>query len=89
MALAYRPTAVELLEAVAVVLFHGAARRVGIQLDDDVRVDPYALTLDRNRWEAEALFKDSGLTLDAARTRSGDLANLWLDGLRRVSAHAS
>jgi flavin-dependent dehydrogenase len=72
---------VEILEAMAVVLFHEAARRSAITLPDDARIDPYAITLDHEHWDAAGLFKDSGTTLEAAQATVGDLANLRLDGL--------
>ncbi len=68
---------VKLLEAMAVVLFGLAARRIGIDLDDEVAIDPYHLTLVRERWPEEGTLPAEGdLTLAAARTQVGDLGHL-------------
>jgi flavin-dependent dehydrogenase len=68
---------VELLEAMAVGLFGMAARRIGIDLDDDVAIDPYKLTLVRQRWKDEGtLPAEGGLSPAAARAQVGGLGHL-------------
>jgi flavin-dependent dehydrogenase len=72
----------EILEAMAVILFGEATRRSGITLPDDSRIDPYSITLDQERWDAVGLFKSSGMTLEAAQATVGrELTNLRLDTL--------
>jgi flavin-dependent dehydrogenase len=58
-------------EAMAVVLFHQATGTLPDPPPPDRAVNPYALGLDPERWEADGLFDSPGLTLEEARTISG------------------
>lgn len=58
---------VRLLEAAAVVTFHEAVKSLpGHDLDPDERVDPHAISLHPDRWDADGLTADSGMTLAEA-----------------------
>jgi flavin-dependent dehydrogenase len=62
----------ELLEALAVLIFHTAARSLPEEQrpPDDARTNPYAVSLDPGRWEEDGLFDGSGLTPAEARERA-------------------
>ncbi|MGH2854762.1 MAG: NAD(P)/FAD-dependent oxidoreductase, partial [Solirubrobacteraceae bacterium] len=53
---------VELYEALAVTMFAKAAESLepGVQLDPEAPINPYAISLDPGRWEADGLFDGSG-----------------------------
>jgi flavin-dependent dehydrogenase len=58
----------EFLEAMAVIIFHEALKsHPDAQVDDDATVNPYAISLDPERWEEEGLFDGSGVSLAVAR----------------------
>ena len=68
---------VSIAEGSAVVIFHRAAQRLpGEGVEPDRPVDPYSISLDRGRWEAEGTFGDGGLTLTEARSRVEGLEEL-------------
>jgi flavin-dependent dehydrogenase len=58
-------------EAMAVVLFHQATDALSDPPPPDKPVNPYAIGLDPERWEADGLFESPGLTLEEARTIAG------------------
>jgi flavin-dependent dehydrogenase len=72
----------ELLEAVAVLIFHKAATAA---LGDgapgeDVKVDPYKVSLDQERWEEDGLLGGSGLTVAEARqTPAQGIESCWME----------
>jgi flavin-dependent dehydrogenase len=71
----------DLLEAVAVLIFNKAAKSLGDAApDEDVRIDPYKVSLDPDRWEADGLFSGSGLSAEEARqTPAGGLESCFTD----------
>ena len=70
----------DLLEGVAVAIFHKAAESLPEGgPDPDAKISPYALGLDPERWEADGLFSDDGLTLAEANERAPGIEALWLD----------
>ena len=70
----------DLYEAVAVLIFHKAAGSLpGGPPDPDARINPTAISLDPDRWEADGLFDDSGLTLAEANERAPGIESLWLE----------
>ena len=70
-------TFVEICEASAVVYFFRAAERLpDVELDRGRKVDPYAVSLDPSRWEADGLFNDDGLTYAEALARVEGLDQL-------------
>jgi flavin-dependent dehydrogenase len=81
---------VDLHEAMAVVLFHKAAKRLpGGPPDPSRRINAGAVSLQPERWEEDGLFDDSGLTLAEASERADGLESMLLDELaRRAEATA-
>lgn len=78
---------IELHEALAVVLFHKAARRLPDGPPDPAqRVNPYAVSLEPGRWEQDGLFADDGLTLEEAFERSQGVESMLLDELQAAQA---
>ena len=71
----------KLMEAAAVTIFHNAATALGEQAPDhDARIDPYAISLEPDRWEKDGLFSDSGMTLGEARETADGFENLIVPG---------
>jgi flavin-dependent dehydrogenase len=70
-----------LLEAVAVLVFTKAASALGDAApSEDEKVNPYAVSLEPDRWEADGLFADKGLSAAEARqTPAGGLDSLWME----------
>ena len=73
---------VEFMEAVAVAFFHKAAERLpdGDPVADRA-INPYAITLDPGRWEADGLFEGQTMTVDEALSKTEGIESLWLDRL--------
>jgi flavin-dependent dehydrogenase len=69
------------LEAVAVVIFHKAVESMPKNgIGAETRIEPGAISLDRDRWEKDGLIDDEkGLTLAEARERVPGLENMLLD----------
>jgi flavin-dependent dehydrogenase len=58
----------EFLEAMAVVIFHEALKsHPDASVDADMVVNPYAISLHPDRWDADGLFDGTGVSLNAAR----------------------
>src|SRR6202012_2625051 len=56
------------LEGFAVTVFEKAGRRLdGVTLDKRTAVDPYAVSLDPARWEADGLLSEGGISPRDAR----------------------
>jgi flavin-dependent dehydrogenase len=75
----------ELLEAYAVLAFHRAATALpdGAPADDQ-KINPYAISLDRDRWEADGLFNGEGLSVAEARqTPAAGMENLFMETIAR------
>jgi flavin-dependent dehydrogenase len=71
-----------LMEAVAVTIFHKAASALGSPAyDENARIDPYAISMDPDRWEQDGLFSDSGMTLAEARQIAEGLENIFADAV--------
>jgi flavin-dependent dehydrogenase len=77
----------EALEAFAVVVFEKAARLLdGHELDRKRPINPYAVSLDPDRWEADGLYDDeSGITWRDARKLCKGLQFAWLDEFSGVT----
>jgi hypothetical protein len=70
----------DLLEAVAVAVFHKAAASLPDGgPDPETKIDPQAISLDPDRWEKDGLVNDSGLTLAEAHELAPGVENLWID----------
>ena len=76
-------TNVDIMEGMAVVLFHKAARRLPDgPPDPTARVNPHAVSLQPARWQEDGLFDDQkGLTLAEAFARAPGFENMLLDEL--------
>jgi flavin-dependent dehydrogenase len=72
---------VEILEALAVVLFHKAASGLPEPPDKQRRINPYAVSLNPDEWEADGLFDDDGWALVDALEVSAGYEQCWLDGV--------
>jgi flavin-dependent dehydrogenase len=61
----------DVLEAMAVVLFHTALQRLDPEhaIDPDTKVNPAAISLFPERWESDKLLGGKGLSLNEARER--------------------
>jgi len=57
---------VETIKALAVWIFHKAARNLPDPPDESVAINPLAISLQPEQWEADGLFSDDGLTLAQA-----------------------
>jgi flavin-dependent dehydrogenase len=57
---------VETIRALAVWIFHKAARNLPDPPDESVAINPLAISLQPEQWEADGLFSDDGLTLAQA-----------------------
>jgi flavin-dependent dehydrogenase len=77
-------TNVQILEAMAVVLFHKACRRLPDGgPDPERRIKPSAVSVHPERWEEDGLFDDeNGLTLAEAYEQSQGFENMLLDELQ-------
>ncbi len=65
----------DMMEAFAVLAFSRAAQNLGDAAPgEDVKINPYAVSLDPDRWEADGLFDGSGMSL--AEARQTDAAGL-------------
>jgi flavin-dependent dehydrogenase len=73
----------DMLEAFAVLAFSRAAQNLGEAAPgEDVKINPYAVSLDPSRWEADGLFDGSGMSLAEAReTDAAGLQNLFLEAV--------
>jgi flavin-dependent dehydrogenase len=65
-------------EAMAVAIFHKAAAGLDEPPDPERPVNPYAITLRRDAWEAEGLFDEPGWTLADANAAIEGIENFWL-----------
>ena len=75
-------TNVDILEGMAVVLFHKAARRLPEGPPDPARrINPHAISLQPGRWKEDGLFDENGLTYAEAFARTPGFENMLLDEL--------
>jgi flavin-dependent dehydrogenase len=73
----------ELMEAYTLILFNKAAQLLGDAAPaEDVKLNPYAVSLDPDRWEADGLFGNGGMTIAEAReTPAAGAETLWMEGI--------
>jgi hypothetical protein len=71
----------DLMEAYTVIAFHKACEALGDGApDEDAKINPYAVSLDPGRWDADGLFDGSGLSLAEAReTPASGAETLWME----------
>jgi hypothetical protein len=75
----------DLLEAIAVVLFHQAADRLAVRPDPEQPINPRAIGLQPERWERDGLFDGAGINLADARARAAGIETMLLDACARAS----
>lgn len=73
----------DMMEAFAVIAFHRGAQALGDAAPgEDEKINPYAVSLDPTRWEADGLYSDKGMSLAEARqTDAAGLANLFMEAV--------
>ena len=70
----------DILEAVAVIMFHKALEDLSDQsIDADTRINPQAISLDPDSWEKDGLFREEGISLSEARSRVPGIEQMMLD----------
>ncbi len=70
---------IELLKAIAVWLFHKAAKNLPDPPDEQAPINPLAISLDSGKWEEEGLFDENGMTLAQASERLPGIDEFWLE----------
>jgi hypothetical protein len=73
----------DLFEAVAVLTFHRAARNLGDAAPgENEKINPYAISLDPERWEADGLFDGTGMSVAEAReTPAEGLERMFMEAI--------
>ena len=63
--------------------FYRAAQNLGDAAPgEDEKINPYAISLDPERWEADGLFNGQGLTVTEAReSPAGGMENLLMEAI--------
>jgi flavin-dependent dehydrogenase len=73
-------TNVELMESIAVALFHkGIELLQDAEIPSDKKVNPYALSMKPERWESDGLFDGSGWSLEEVAEKATGLDATYLD----------
>jgi flavin-dependent dehydrogenase len=86
---AFRERALEnivVLKALAVYIFHLAAKHLPDPPDPTRPINALAISLDPDRWEAEGLFSDDGMTLEQAKELLPGVEEFDLDAQGAVLA---
>jgi flavin-dependent dehydrogenase len=69
----------EILEAVAVVIFHNALESLPDHgIDAETKINPAAISLDPGRWEKDGLFDGDGFSLTEARAKTEGVERMLL-----------
>jgi hypothetical protein len=73
----------DLMEGLAVILFHRAAQNLGDAApSEDEKINPYAVSLDPDRWEQDGLTGGEGLSLTEARQgEAAGMENLFMEAV--------
>jgi flavin-dependent dehydrogenase len=73
----------DLMEAYSVLAFHKAALSLPHDAPgEDEKINPYAVSLDPDRWEADGLFNGEGMTLAEARqTPAAGMETLFMEAI--------
>jgi flavin-dependent dehydrogenase len=73
----------DLMEAYAVLAFHKAAASLPDgQPGEDETINPYAVSLDPDRWEADGLFNGDGMSLvEARQTPAAGMETLFMEAI--------
>jgi hypothetical protein len=75
-----------LLRALAVWIFHKAAKNLSEQPDEDQPINPMAISLHPERWEADGLFADDGMSLTQANELLAGVGEIDLEARGAVPA---
>jgi hypothetical protein len=70
---------VEYLKALAVWIFHRAARNLPEPPDENRPINPLAISLHPERWEADGLYSDDGISLVQALERLPGIEEMDLE----------
>jgi hypothetical protein len=73
----------ELLEAYAVLAFNRAAQNLGDAAPgEEEKINPYAVSLDPDRWHADGMLGGHGLTVAEARqSEASGMENLFMEAI--------
>jgi len=73
----------DLMEAYAVLAFHRAAASLGDALPgEDEKINPYRVSLDPDRWEADGMLGGEGLSVaEARKTPAAGMENLFMEAI--------
>jgi flavin-dependent dehydrogenase len=77
---------VETIKALAVWIFHKAARNLPDPPDENVAINPLAVSLQPEQWEEDGLFSDDGLTLAQALEQLPGIEDMDLEARGAVVA---
>ena len=75
-------------EALAVAMFHRAASALPEPPSPDKAVNPYAVGLDPDKWDADGLFEAPGLTLAEAKEIAAGVDAIWDDSVNPFAGAA-
>jgi flavin-dependent dehydrogenase len=64
-------------EAMAIAIFHQAARSLPDAPPPDRTINPYVVGLDSSRWEPDGLFDGTGMTLEEASQIVAGIEGIW------------
>ncbi len=64
-------------EAIAIAMFERGARALAESPPTDRAIDPYVVSLDPTRWEADGLFDGGGMTVEQARQIVEGIDGIW------------
>jgi hypothetical protein len=72
-----------MMEAFAVLAFHRGAQALGdVVPAEEEKIDPYKVSLDPDRWEADGLLSADGISLAEAReSDAAGIANLFMEAV--------
>jgi hypothetical protein len=73
----------DLMEGCTVLIFAKAAKSLGDAAPPpNARINPYAVSLNPDRWEADGLLSDSGLSVEEARQGpAGGIETWWMEAV--------
>ena len=77
---------VETIKALAVWIFHKAAKNLPDPPDESVAINPLAISLQPEQWEEDGLFSDDGLTLAQALEQLPGIEEMDLEARGAVVA---
>jgi hypothetical protein len=77
---------IETLKALAVWIFHKAARNLPDPPDESAAINPFAVSLKPENWEQDGLFSDDGITLAQATERLTGIEEMDLEARGAVVA---